>query len=390
MNSLSSSNSRQLLIVARRFWPHAGLTELGLADLARNLHDAGHQVTVATIRWSKDWCEEFDFHGVRVVRFARPVSGPWSSYRYARAIAKLLTSTSYDAVIVAGLGDEAAAVTKAADEYTPVVLQVDEGLEGVSRNLHRRHIETCLAADAVVANSQAVARHLNSVNDMPKVSVIESGLKVVSSLPSEQRTAMRHALAKTHPVLRVEPDQPLAISFSRMHHDCGVAKLVRAWPHVLHRHPGAKLWLMGDGPRTAKIWDLIVRLDICHSVQLPGFFDDLSSLFSAADLYVHADGPSQTGDGVLRAIACGLPVLSGRTESLAQLEKQVSFVESDADWPKAMLSTLKHLKSTHSESTQTARKSASLLPESYSPNLQASRYVELVESLSAQVLEPAK
>ena len=393
MNSLSSSNSRQLLIVARRFWPHAGLTELGLADLARNLADAGHQVTVASIRWSRDWCDEFDFHGVRVIRFARPVAGPWSSFRYARAIAKLFSTTNYDGAIVSGLGDEAAAVSKAVDDYTPVVLQVDEGFEGVSRNLHRRHVETCLAADAVVANSKTVADHLNTVAGMPTVSVIEPGLRVSAPSPAETQEAIRQTLTKTHPVLRAEPDQPLVLTFSRMHHDCGVAKLVRAWPNVLRRYPGAKLWLVGDGPQASKIWDLIVRVDVCHSVLLPGFFDGLDDLFTAADLYVHADGSSQTGDGMLRAVAHSLPVLCEQTMSTDQSviqHKHVSLVQRDSDWPNALLSTLQQLQSRTLEIQSTARNNQPMLSESYSPSLQASRYIELVESLSAQVLEPAK
>lgn len=391
MKPESQSNSRQLLIVSRRFWPHAGLTEIGLADLACNLRDAGHQVTVATIRESKDWCDEFDFNGIRVVRFARPVSGPWSSYRYARSIAKLLGSIHYDGVIVSGLGDEAAAVSKAIDDFTPVVLYVDEGFEGVETSIHRRHVETCLAADAVIANSHAVGRHLNSIVEMPPVAVIETELKRQDSFLPNQSLAIRSTLTKTHPVLRLEPDQPLAVAFSRMHHDCGVEKLVQAWPNVLKRYPGAKLWLLGDGPQTSTIWNQIVRLDLCYSVQLPGFFDNLDDIFMAADLYLHADGPTQTGDGMARAITCGLPVLCSRTEATIELaaklnmqHSSISFVANEQDWASQLPSKLTDLRGKHTIGQ------AATQPATLALNSQAVQFAKLFESLSAQILEPAK
>ena len=137
---------KDILIVARCFWPQCGLTELAISDLALNLKAVGHTVTIATVRWSRQWSESIEYHGIPVVRFSKPVNGPWSSFRYARSLSKHLACKSYDAVIVSGVGDEAAAAVRCVDEMTPVIIRLDNSLCGVSKSLHRKHIECCLGA----------------------------------------------------------------------------------------------------------------------------------------------------------------------------------------------------------------------------------------------------
>ena len=395
MNPLSEPRPKDLLIVTRRFWPYSGLTEIALAELAQNFQAFGHRVTIASLRWAKDWCEEFDFCGIRVVRFGRPVAGPWSSFRYSRALGRHLKLNDYDAVIVSGLGDEALAATRTVNEETPVVLHIDEGFDGVFGSIHRKHIETCLAADAAVANSPAVASFLRGYSEMPELSVVPMGIRRSENSigPKVGRGEIRECLTKTHPVLRVERDQLLVVACSRMNHECGLTQVVEAWPQVLRQTPGAKLWLIGEGRSTGKVWESIIKLDLAHSVILPGNFDNLDEIFAAADLYVHADGPSQTGDGLLRAMASGIPAVCVRNRWTSQFIEHgrngllVDPSLSNADlWAKAVADAWsdEHWRS------EAGRLAASTIGPQCLPQTQVNQYLALLAKFSGRLLESAQ
>lgn len=384
---------QDLLIVTRRFWPHCGLTEMALSDLARNLKDAGHNVTVATIKWSRDWSDRVHFHDIPVIRFTRPLTGPWSSFRYARSLAKHLAAKNYDGIIASGLGEEATAAARCADDMTAVVVRVDDALDGVAGQLHRKHVETCLATDAVITNSLAVAQRLTGLDQMPCVSVIPDGIRIrTDELPSnEDRLNIRAALSFAHPVLKIEPDQPLAVSCVRMNPGCGLSELVQAWPQVLARFPGARLWLMGDGPQAASIWQQIIRLDLVHSVMMPGFFDELDDLLIAADLYVHPCQDIQSGEGLLRAMAVGTPVIATAddwTESflISGDNGQLVPAGNSAALAYSILRWLTDRDDRRNIGIRAMRTIANIFP----PSEQADKYLELLSTPTRKTVAAAK
>ena len=384
---------QELLIVTRRFWPHCGLTEMALADLARNLNDAGHRVTVATIKWSRDWSDHICFHDIPVIRFTRPLSGPWSSFRYARSLAKLLAGKNYDGVIASGLGDEAIAASRSADDMTAVVVRIDDALEGIAGQLHRRHVETCLSADAVVTNSLAVARRIAGLDQISSIAVIPDGVRIrTNQLPSKvNRQNIRAALSFAHPVLKIEPDQPLAVSNVRMNAGCGLNELVQAWPRVLSRFPAARLWLIGDGPQAGAIWQQIIRLDLTHSVIMPGFFDELDDLLIAADVYIHPCQAIQSGEGLLRAMAVGTPVIATEDDWTA------SFLNSDENGllvPAGDEITLAHSiiqrLTSQDDRQKIGARAMQTIATFFRPDEQADKYLELLTASTRQSVVAAK
>jgi glycosyltransferase involved in cell wall biosynthesis len=302
--------TRELLILTRRLWPHCGLTEQSLLDLAENLRQAGHAVTLATIQASKEWSDRISLNGMNLVRFSRPVFGPWSSLRYARSLGRCFASSHFDGIIASGVGEIAAAATRFANKGTAVLIYVDESYEGVTGNLHRRHVETCQAADAVVANSDPVARRLRAVDGMPEIQVIEPGIRPAAFPLDDARLQIRAAFSKAHGVLRIDPNQRLVVTASRMNDDSQLHDLITAWSMVARQFPSARLWLLGDGNQSHRVWQRILELDMANQILMPGFFDDWNDIWLAADLYVHVGGATQTGDGLVRALIGGLPAVS--------------------------------------------------------------------------------
>ena len=384
-------NRKDILIVTRYFWPQCGLTELALSDLALNLKTAGHDVTIATVRWSKNWSENIEYHGIPIVRFAKPVNGPWSSYRYARLLAKHLATKTYDAVIVSGVGDEAAATIRCFDEETPVIIRVDNCTLGSYGSLHRKHVECCLGADAVIADSPSIAEQFNRVEEMPRVHVVPDGIRSRRvKTDSVGKRQIREAMTAAHPVLQIDHDQPLAISFVPFEAGSGLLELVKCWSQVNKRLPRAKLWLLGDGSQSSTIWERIVRLDLAHAIVLPGYFDNMDDLFAAADLYIHPASHGCSSAGLIRAMMSGMEAVSTSVSELQdffEVDPQCQ-LGNPANWSKIILSHLVD----REVGTQRIKLDAirEKLTQHYCSQIQVEQYLSLIESRITDQVAVAK
>jgi glycosyltransferase involved in cell wall biosynthesis len=75
------------------------------------------------------------------------------------------------------------------------------------------------------------------------------------------------------------------------------------------------LVLLGDGPLRSTLVDLIARLKLRDSVNLPGFksYRELPEFYGLAQAFVHASTVEQWGLVVNEAMASGLPLLLSRT-----------------------------------------------------------------------------
>jgi len=121
-----------------------------------------------------------------------------------------------------------------------------------------------------------------------------------------QQANSRTALGDAHPILRVDPAQPLVVTGAPLNGDGGVCDLVKAWRIVLESFPKAKLWILGDGSRSRKVWDTISDNDMVYTAIMPGYFDALDEIFHAADLYVHPMRDAVNCRCLFEAIARGV------------------------------------------------------------------------------------
>ncbi|MEU5308438.1 glycosyltransferase [Streptomyces sp. NPDC021562] len=108
---------------------------------------------------------------------------------------------------------------------------------------------------------------------------------------------------------------PLVVCVGRLCRQKGQDLLLRAWPEVLRRVPGARLALVGDGPDR----DALGRLAPAR-VEFTGAVADARPWYRAADLVVLPSRWEGMALAPLEAMACGRPVLvtdvDGARESL--------------------------------------------------------------------------
>jgi glycosyltransferase involved in cell wall biosynthesis len=317
----------RLAIVTRRFWPFAGSTEFAVGDLASTLKGAGHDVHVFTVRWEKNWPSEFQYLELPVRRINRP-AGPWGSFRYLRSLTRELTQLNPDGIIVFGLGDEAWTIARSFTDKIPFLIRIDNHLladSGSQPNFTRRQISALNAASNVLVESDWTADRIHghpAVKSLPLM-VVPDGIIID---PDHQRTpagggSSRVAISDAHPILMIEPGQPLVVCGSPLGGDEGLIDLVNAWPRVIDRFPDARLWILGDGKKGHQIWGRVVDQNLVNSVIMPGGFDNLNDVFQAADVCVHPLRSDESCSFMNRALVSGVCVVAtstGATRSMVE------------------------------------------------------------------------
>ncbi len=115
-------------------------------------------------------------------------------------------------------------------------------------------------------------------------------------------------------------EAPVVVCVSRLVARKGQDVLVRAWPQVLARHPGARLLLVGGGPDEAALRRAVAAGGLADSVVLTGAVDagELPAHYAAGTVFAMPCRTRRAGLDVeglgmvyLEAAACGLPVVAG-------------------------------------------------------------------------------
>jgi len=114
----------------------------------------------------------------------------------------------------------------------------------------------------------------------------------------------------------------------------GIDKLLLAWKQVVHKHPEAKLVLVGgfESYRDKKLlFRLIDKLNLRNNVVATGFVKDekIVQLLNKAKIFVSPSTYEGFGLGILEALACGLPVIASNLEVFNELHKDLLFYVSD-------------------------------------------------------------
>src|SRR5690606_7037489 len=120
--------------------------------------------------------------------------------------------------------------------------------------------------------------------------------------------------------LGIRPDVPVLVCTARMVRRKGQDMLIRAWPQVRARVPGALLLLVGDGPDRDRLerlaWEHSVRDEVIFAGSVPG--DQMPAWTDAGDAFAMPCRtrllglePEAFGIVFLEAAACGLPVVGG-------------------------------------------------------------------------------
>lgn len=314
-------------VAAHDFYPDPGSGGTGryVAETARRLVDRGNRVSVVTRRRGDVPARE-TVEGVEVYRYDLAVAD-----RHLPAIAAQLPRAA------AAVSDHAAAL---ADPGPPDVLSLQgpvtslllgrfvdsavprvttfhspwpteyriktRGREGTRRRLNvavRRRLEARLLAQSaeVVTLSEFMRETLRTVYGPAfDATVVPGGVDADRFTPDG---AASDRVAGDPAVLTVRRLSP------RMGHDL----LLSAFAAVRERHPGARLYVAGDGPIRGRLEERASALGVADATTFLGYVpdDDLPGVYRAADLFVLPTVAMEGfGLATLEALASATPVVA--------------------------------------------------------------------------------
>ncbi len=86
--------------------------------------------------------------------------------------------------------------------------------------------------------------------------------------------------------------------------------LIKAFANVADFYPNENLYIYGEGPLRKDLQDLIAELNLQNRVFLPGSITDVNEKLSKAKLFVLSSDYEGMPNGLMEAMACGVPVIS--------------------------------------------------------------------------------
>jgi glycosyltransferase involved in cell wall biosynthesis len=177
----------------------------------------------------------------------------------------------------------------------------------------RQHTERLFARRAarVVCVSDSVAEFARQKVGVPaqKVVVIPNGVAGDAHAQVPPADLRR---------LGIPAAAPTIACIARLTEQKGVDRLIRAVPEILRRLPDHHVLLVGDGPQRSPLQQLATRLGVATRVHFAGWQPDTLSILKSCRILVLPSRWEGMPNVLLEAMACGLPVVSTRTDGVAQ------------------------------------------------------------------------
>ena len=308
------SNLR-VAVVTRRFWPLAGETEYVAANLAGEIHANGMQVEILTGRPLPGWPSSFIYRGCQVHRLPRRFSTLGFRQSFERLVKRYLRSASPKIDSAIFLQDGVPPfdlIEHTLQSGIRVICRMDPTLIDYSGDNLEALAGPGLSECEWIVTTNSMKTHFQKFS--AAVSLIPDGIPEVENewyAPVlDHKTRARQNLNRSHPLLRIRPQDRLAVIAGPVDAKQHIERFVAAWPLVLKSLADAKLWIIGEGSYQQQLWEQITDRNLDDHIVLGGVFDDLTDVFDAADLLLLGDPRRIESPYVLQAQSRGLVVLT--------------------------------------------------------------------------------
>ena len=158
-------------------------------------------------------------------------------------------------------------------------------------------------ADKVIANYEAAAAVLREEHvPADRVAVIPNGIDLEARPIAGRRRPLR-----------------TITTVANLRRGKGHDVLLHAASALLHRHPDLVFQFVGDGPLRPSLEALAATLGISDRVRFLGHRDDVAAILQTSDLFAFPSLMEAFPNGVMEAMAAGLPVVATRAGGIPEL-----------------------------------------------------------------------
>lgn len=168
-------------------------------------------------------------------------------------------------------------------------------------------------ADHVIAVSEATREIMTRVERVPasQITVVYNGME---PLPTPSEAAVEATRAK----LGLN-GEAVCLMVARLHEEKGHRYLFQAIPEIRARVGPVTFLLAGDGPERAELEAEVARRGLSDCVRFLGRRNDMSELYSLADVVTLPSLAESFGFAVLEAMSFGKPVVAADTGGMPEL-----------------------------------------------------------------------
>ena len=303
----------RILLVAARVPPDVGGVEQHVAEVAPRLARDGFDVAVLATDRSGALPPDAALDGVPLRRVrAYPAS---RDYYLAPGLPAAMARFRPDLVHVQGFHTLVAplAMATAGALRVPYVVSFHSGGHPSALRNRARGLQRLLMRPLLRGASRLVA-----------VSRFELELFRADLRLSRRRFALvRNGSSLPAPRVRRSTDGPLVVTVGRLERYKGQHRLVRAWPEVVRRLPGARLRIVGAGSDERAIRSEVERLGLADRISLESLPADdrqgMADVLGEATLFALLSDFEAHPVAVMEAIGAGTPALVSRTSGLTEL-----------------------------------------------------------------------
>lgn len=322
----------KIVLVITHYHPVIFGAELFAKKIAEAATKDGHQVTVITGKWEKDWPRQETINQVKVIRvpvikirylqtILATIPLAWALINFLRANPKtdwihlhifpslLLTWITPEKTVVTIQGGDLADYPEIYGILAPVLKPV------IGYSLKR--------AKRVHAVSSALASQVKKLSGQTAVKIpngVEAEYLKQNYQPAELNQSLKSKLPQT---------KYLLVSTSRLTEKNNLARTIKAVSLVRSQGLDLGLVIAGSGHLETRLKSLVESLNLSREVKLVGAVNhnQVLSLVKQADAYVRVSLQEGFGISTLEAMAIGVPVISSQAGGLADfVSTQTAYV----------------------------------------------------------------
>lgn len=169
------------------------------------------------------------------------------------------------------------------------------------------------AVTTFIATSEEIAQSLiHSSIPADKIAIVHEGVVIPAPYTEQERLQARARFG-------VSTSQFLFGCVGVFVPEKGHRHLIEALAIVRQSHPEARVLLAGDGVCRSELESLAKRLGQQEAVLFPGFLEKVEPVYAALDAFAFPSEFEGLGTSLLVALATGLPIISTRRASLAEV-----------------------------------------------------------------------
>lgn len=206
------------------------------------------------------------------------------------------------------------------EDYTHYITK-GKILDGRAKKVVRAISRVCCnTVDEVIAPTEKVKELLEHYDVSREIKVIPTGINLEKF--DKQNYSYRD-IQGVRKQYGIKPEDKVVVYIGRVSHEKNLDELLQHMNHYLMKRKNVKFVIVGSGPDSKKINEMISKMESKDSIICMGAkpYDEIGTYYQIAQVFVSASNSETQGLTFIEAMAAGLPVVAKQDRCLEGILK---------------------------------------------------------------------